>query len=227
MNSDNVIISSSNIIKTYFKGKNSLTVLKGITIEIYSGEIVGIVGESGSGKSTFLNLIGGLDIPTEGSIIINGINIVGLDDSSISQFRNTELGFIFQFHYLLPDFTALENVMLPNLALKFDTKAAEKKAKKLLEDVGLKNRIDHKPAELSGGEQQRVAIARALINNPKIILADEPTGNLDEDNSETMRKTLWNLRDKYNLTVVLVTHNQQIATKTDRMLKLIHGKFCA
>ncbi|MFW5799599.1 MAG: ABC transporter ATP-binding protein [Spirochaetota bacterium] len=222
---DKVIISVSNIHKTYTKGNTNLRVLKGINEVIRPGEIVSVTGESGSGKSTFLNLIGGLDIPSRGSIIINGVNIVGLDDTSLSHFRNTELGFIFQFHYLLPDFTAKENVMLPYLSFKYDKKEAENRSEKLLRDVGLTERIDHKPSELSGGEQQRVAIARALINNPKIMLADEPTGNLDEDNSEIIRNILWKLRDKYELTVLLVTHNLELAKKADRVLKLSHGNF--
>ena len=157
--------------------------------------------------------------------MINGTNIVSLDDYALSKFRNTQLGFIFQFHYLLPDFTAIENVMLPYLSFKYDKKKAEKKAHKLLNDVGLADRLHHKPSELSGGEQQRVAIARALVNNPQIVLADEPTGNLDEDNSEMVRNILWELRDKYKLTVLLVTHNKNLAKQCDRMLKLTHGKF--
>lgn len=223
--SNNIIVSTLNLHKAYSKGYNRLHVLKGIDIDIKKGEIVSVTGESGSGKSTFLNLIGGLDVPTKGSIIINNVNIVSLDDYSLSKFRNTQLGFIFQFHYLLPDFTALENVMLPYLSYKYDKKEAGKRANKLLEDVGLKDRLHHKPSELSGGEQQRVAIARSLVNNPQIVLADEPTGNLDEDNSDVVRKILWNLREKYNLTVLLVTHNLNLAKQADRTLKLTHGRF--
>ncbi len=220
-----VIVSVSNLHKIYSRGKNPLHVLKGVDMDIIKGEIVSVTGESGSGKSTFLNLVGGLDVPSRGSIIINGMNIVGLDDFSLSKFRNTQLGFIFQFHYLLPDFTALENVMLPYLSFKYNKKEAEQKAYKLLEDVGLSGRINHKPSELSGGEQQRVAIARSLVNNPQIVLADEPTGNLDEDNSEIVRKVLWELRDKYKLTILLATHNLDLANQSDRTLKLTHGKF--
>lgn len=224
-NQNDVIVSVSNLHKVYSLGKNPLHVLKSLDIDINRGEIVSVTGESGSGKSTFLNLIGGLDTPTRGAIIINGVNIVGLDDSALSKFRNTQLGFIFQFHYLLPDFTALENVMLPYLAFRYNKKEAEKRAKKLLVDVGLKERLHHKPSELSGGEQQRVAIARALVNNPEIVLADEPTGNLDEVNSDIVKGVLWELREKYNLTVLLVTHNLPLAKQADRTLVLSHGRF--
>jgi lipoprotein-releasing system ATP-binding protein len=222
---DEIIVAVSNLHKIYSRDKIPLHVLKGIDVEIKRGSIVSVTGESGSGKSTFLNLVGGLDIPTRGAIIVNGINIVGLDDLTLSKFRNTQLGFIFQFHYLLPDFSALENVMLPYLKFRYDKKEGEKRAKKLLSDVGLEERIHHKPSELSGGEQQRVAIARALVNNPEIVLADEPTGNLDEDNSEMVRRILWELRDKYNLTVILVTHNLPLASQADKVMKLSHGVF--
>ncbi len=218
-------VKISNLHKIYSRDKIDVHVLKGIDVDIYSGTIVSVTGESGSGKSTFLNLVGGLDVPSRGSILINDVNIVGLDDSSLSKFRNTKLGFIFQFHYLLPDFTAIENVMLPYLKMKYDKSEGERRAKKLLEDVGLSKRLHHKPSEMSGGEQQRVAIARSLVNEPQIILADEPTGNLDEDNSEMVKKILWELRDKYNLTVLLVTHNMNLASQADRVLKLSHGKF--
>lgn len=224
-NNNNELMIVSNLHKVYSRGNNPLHILKGIDLEIKRGEILSVTGESGSGKSTFLNLVGGLDIPTRGSIIIDNINIVNLDDFNLSRFRNSKLGFIFQFHYLLPDFTALENVMLPYLSYRYKIKEAEKKAGELLDEVGLKERIHHKPSELSGGEQQRVAIARALINQPQIVLADEPTGNLDEDNSEIVRNVLWKLRDLYNLTVLLVTHNQQLAEQADRTLKLKHGVF--
>jgi ABC-type lipoprotein export system ATPase subunit len=222
---DEVILSVSNLHKVYSRDKIPLHVLKGIDVEIKRGSIVSVTGESGSGKSTFLNLVGGLDIPSRGAVVINGVNIVGLDDQSLSRFRNTQLGFIFQFHYLLPDFSALENVMLPYLKFKFNKKESEQRAKKLLTDVGLKERIHHKPSELSGGEQQRVAIARALVCDPEIVLADEPTGNLDEDNSDMVRNILWKLREKYNLTVLLVTHNLHLAKQADKVMKLSHGVF--
>ncbi len=223
--SKDVTVKISNLHKVYSRDKLAVHVLKGIDVDIYRGTIVSVTGESGSGKSTFLNLVGGLDVPSRGSIVVNGVNIVGLDDNSLSRFRNTQLGFIFQFHYLLPDFTALENVMLPYLKMKYDKSEGEKRATKLLNDVGLGKRLHHKPSEMSGGEQQRVAIARALVNNPQIVLADEPTGNLDEDNSDMIKKILWELRDRYNLTVLLVTHDLNLATQADRMLKLKHGTF--
>ncbi len=220
----NSIIKIENLEKTFTSGLSKLNVLKGINLEIKKGEIVAIVGESGSGKSTLLNMIGGLDHSSRGKITISGKEITSLNEDELTYIRNKKIGFVFQFHNLLLDFTALENVMLPFLAKKFNKLEAKKRAEKLLNDVGLEKRLDHKPGELSGGEQQRVAVARALINEPEIILADEPTGNLDLDNSETVRKLLWGLAKKYGLTLIVVTHNLEIAKMADRMLTLYYGE---
>lgn len=220
---NNNIIEIVDLIKTYKSGDSELKVLKKINLNIKKGEILTIVGESGSGKSTLLNLIGGLDRPTSGSIKISGKEISNLDEEILTDMRNKMIGFVFQFHNLLLDFTALENVMMPYLAHSFNWNEAEELALELLEDVGLAGRINHRPGELSGGEQQRVAVARALINRPEIILADEPTGNLDFDNSESVRRLLWNLTEKYNLTLIVVTHNMDIAKKSHRMMNIDYG----
>ena len=218
------IIDIKNLCKTYYSANYPLDVLKGIDLTIYSEEIVAIVGESGCGKSTLLNLVGGLDKVTNGSIIVKGKNIELLNEDELAVFRNQFVGFVFQFHYLLPDFTALENVMLPYLTKRFNKKEAREIAINLLKEVNLENRLDHRPSQLSGGEQQRIAIARALINNPSIVFADEPTGNLDEKNSREVQKLLWDLRDNHNLTILLVTHNDDIANRADRKVKLAYGK---
>ena len=217
------IISVKNLKKSYQSGASTLEVIKGISLDVEEGEILVIIGESGSGKSTFLNLIGGLDRPTEGKIVIQGMDITDMAEEDLTSIRNKTMGFVFQFHNLLLDFTACENVMLPYLARNFHWNAAKKKALELLDDVGLKNRAEHKPGELSGGEQQRVAVARALVNEPRLVLADEPTGNLDLENSENIRKLLWNLAEKYKITLVLVTHNTSIADKAHRVIKVDYG----
>ena len=218
------IINIKNLHKKYYSGIQTLEVLRGIDITIYKEEIVAIVGESGCGKSTLLNVVSGLDAINDGSIVVKGQNIHELNEDELAVFRNQYVGFVFQFHYLLPDFTALENVMLPYLTKRFNKKEARHLALNLLKEVNLENRLDHRPNQLSGGEQQRVAIARALINKPSIIFADEPTGNLDEKNSLEVQKLLWNLRDNHNLTILLVTHNEVIANKADRKIKLAYGK---
>lgn len=223
MNKNNNVIVVKNLHKVFKSGESKLEVLKGISLEIHEGEILAIVGDSGSGKSTFLNMLGGLDHPTQGSIQIMNKDITKMDEEHLTNIRNKLIGFVFQFHNLLLDFTALENVMLPYLAKDYNWKEARKSALELLNDVGLGNRVDHKPGELSGGEQQRVAVARALINKPRIILADEPTGNLDLENSEHIRKLLWNMANKYKVTLVVVTHNVEIASKANRILTLDYG----
>ena len=200
-----------------------MKVLKGINAEISEGEVVSIVGPSGAGKSTLLHLIGTLDKPTEGEVFIDGENVFKLSSKELAHFRNTKIGFIFQFHHLLPEFTILENVCIAAMISGKSIKSVETKAKELLEEVGLKERLDHKPSEISGGEAQRVAIARALINSPKVILADEPTGNLDTHNSEEIVKIIFELRKKYKQTFVIVTHNESFAAMTDRTLKMVDG----
>ncbi|MBZ0204589.1 MAG: ABC transporter ATP-binding protein [Ignavibacteria bacterium] len=202
----------------------SLRVLKGIDTEIFEGEIITIVGPSGAGKSTFLHHVGTLDKPTSGDVIFDGENVFRLSANDLARFRNTRIGFIFQFHHLLPEFTAVENVCIAAMISGKSMKQVEPRAKELLAEVGLGERLHHKPSELSGGEAQRVAIARALINSPKVILADEPTGNLDTKNSDEVLNIIFELRKKYNRTFVIVTHNEKFASMTDRTLKMVDGQ---
>jgi lipoprotein-releasing system ATP-binding protein len=207
---------------------DNLHVLKGVDLHIQKGEIVSIVGASGAGKTTLLQIIGTLDKPNtaekETSLFINGVNILAMNDKMLSRFRNTHLGFIFQFHQLLPEFTALENVCIPAFINGKSKSETEIEAKKLLNYLGLSHRIDHKPSELSGGEQQRVAVARALINKPAIIFADEPSGNLDTVSAETLHQLFFKLRDEFGQTFVIVTHNEEFANMADRKLVMSDGK---
>lgn len=217
------IISCVNINKTY----DELTVLKGINLEIQSGEIVAIVGPSGAGKTTLLQIIGTLDKPDQmdnSSLIINSIDVKRMNQSSFASFRNQYLGFIFQFHELLPEFTALENVCIPGWIGKRKQKELKRSAEELLSLIGLSDRIHHKPQELSGGEQQRVAVARALINQPKIIFADEPSGNLDTENANALHKLFFDVRKKFGTTFVIVTHNDSLANMADRKIILRDGE---
>lgn len=217
------IISCENINKTY----DELTVLKGINLEIQSGEIVTIVGPSGAGKTTLLQIIGTLDKPDQmdnSSLVINSIDVKKMNQSSFASFRNQYLGFIFQFHELLPEFTALENVCIPGWIGKRKQKELKRSAEELLSLIGLSDRIHHKPQELSGGEQQRVAVARALINQPKIIFADEPSGNLDTENANALHKLFFDVRKKFGTTFVIVTHNDSLANMADRKIILTDGK---
>lgn len=203
-----------------------LQVLKGVNLHIKSGEIVSIVGASGAGKTTLLQLLGTLDKPTiqnNSSLIIDGTDVLKLNDKELSKFRNLNLGFIFQFHQLLPEFTALENVCIPAFIANKNKAETEKEAIRLLEYLGLKDRIHHKPSELSGGEQQRVAVARALINKPKIIFADEPSGNLDTQSAEHLHQLFFKLRDEFGQTFVIVTHNEELADMADRKLVMKDG----
>lgn len=209
-----------NIIKSY----GSLQVLKGINLHIKKGEIVSIVGASGAGKSTLLQIVGTLDKPDEGEVIIGGSDLAHLDESALAAFRNKNIGFIFQFHNLLPEFTAFENICIPAYIGGKDQEATEFRAYELINILGLSNRASHKPSELSGGEQQRVAIARALINNPAIIFADEPSGNLDSKNAEELHKLFFKLRDDLQQTFVIVTHNANLAAMADRKLEIRDGK---
>jgi len=214
------MIKAENIHKSY----GELEVLKGVDLQIKKGEIVSIVGSSGAGKSTLLQIIGTLDQPNQGSIAINDVNTSILKDKELSLFRNKNIGFVFQFHHLLPEFTALENVCLPAFIHKTSKAEAEKKAMELLTKLGVVDRASHKPSELSGGEQQRVAVCRALINNPTVILADEPSGNLDSASAKELHQLFFTLRDELNQTFVIVTHNEELANMADRKLTMKDGK---
>lgn len=206
------------------KSFGKLEVLKGIDLQINEGEFVSIVGASGAGKTTLLQIIGTLDTAHEGEVIINGTNIKKLSDKELSAFRNKQLGFVFQFHQLLPEFTALENVCIPGYIAKRNNKEVETKAKELLTKLGLQDRFHHKPNELSGGEKQRVAVARALINDPKLILADEPSGSLDSENKKELHSLLRKLCDDYGLTILLVTHDNDLTKVSDRVITMQDGK---
>ena len=216
-----MILKAENIQKSY----DDLSILKGIDLEINQNEIVSIIGASGAGKTTLLQILGTLDKPTEGSLNIAGTNPFTLNEKELSSFRNSALGFIFQFHQLLPEFTACENIMLPALIKGINKKEAKEQALELLIKVGLENRAQHKPSELSGGEQQRTAVCRALINKPKIIFGDEPSGNLDTQSSRDLHELFFKLRDDFNQTFVLVTHNKELSAMADRALTMVDGKF--
>ncbi|WP_300755448.1 ABC transporter ATP-binding protein [uncultured Brachyspira sp.] len=218
-----IIINIENLKKIYI-GPPKVEVLKSLNLQVYKNEILAITGESGSGKTTLLNLIGGIDNITEGIINIAGNNIGKMNEGQLAHFRNSSLGYVFQFHNLLGEFSALENVMIPSLMLKYNKKEAKQKAEYLLETVGLKDRMDHRIGELSGGEAQRVAIARALINKPSVVLADEPTGNLDKKNAELVRELLWNMTKQSSASLIIVTHSVSIANMADRKLRLEYGE---
>ena len=217
------MIKASNIHKYY----GELEVLKGVDLHIKKGEIVSIVGASGAGKTTLLQILGTLDVQSnrkDSTLLINGIETTELNDKDLAKFRNEHIGFIFQFHQLLPEFTAIENVCLPAFIKKTPKSEAEDRAKELLNFLGLGHRYDHKPSELSGGEQQRVAVARALINNPSIIFADEPSGNLDSESADNLHKLFFELREKFGQTFVIVTHNAELAEMADRKLTMVDSK---
>ncbi len=218
------MVSAKHISKSY----GDLTVLKNVSLEVKKGEVVSIVGPSGAGKTTLLQIIGTLDTPstnTDTSITINGTSLTALKQKELSKFRNKHIGFIFQFHQLLPEFTALENVCIPAYIAKTSKSEAEKRAKELLDFLGLSHRYNHKPNELSGGEQQRVAVARALINKPALILADEPSGNLDTESAEHLHELFFKLRDTFGQTLIIVTHNKELANMADRKLTMVDGTF--
>lgn len=216
------MLKGNNIVKFY----GSLEVLKGVDINISKGEIVSIVGSSGAGKTTLLHILGSLDTPDKGEIWYEGNRIDTLKPRELAAFRNKNIGFVFQFHHLLPEFTALENVCIPGWIAGKKTKDLEKKAMDLLVTLGVDHRAAHKPNALSGGEQQRIAVARALINDPGIIFADEPTGNLDSSNANSLHNLFQELRDKLNQTFLIVTHNEELASMSDRVLHMKDGQFC-
>jgi len=220
-----IFVKAENLWKEFPTGKDeTLQVLKCFDIEIKQGEIVVIIGPSGSGKSTLLHILGGLDRPTSGLVSVGGNNIFTFSEEERATFRNTKLGFIFQFHHLLPEFTALENVAMPGLVKGESLKSVRPRAELLLTEVGLAERLDHKPSELSGGEQQRVAVARALMNDPLLVLADEPSGNLDEENGLKLHRLLVDLAKKRGLTFLIATHNPDLTRRGDRVMKLGDGK---
>ena len=207
-------------LKNITKSFGSLQVLRGIDLSVEEGQVVSIVGPSGAGKTTLLQIMGTLDKADGGQVIINGQDISALNQKKLSRFRNKHLGFVFQFHQLLPEFTALENIMIPAFIGGADKKEAEERARELLQFMGLADRATHKPNELSGGEKQRVAVARALVNHPDVIMADEPSGSLDSQNKEDLHKLFFDLRDKYGQTFILVTHDESLATLTDRTIHM-------
>jgi len=213
------MIEAKNITKTF----GTLQVLKGVSLQVAEKEIVTITGASGAGKTTLLQILGTLDKPNDGCVTINNMNISKLDDNTLSVFRNQNIGFVFQFHQLLPEFTALENVMMPALIRNSNFKTAEDEAKKLLEYLNLNERLNHRPNELSGGEKQRVAVARALINKPKVLLADEPSGSLDSKNKAELHRLFLDLRDNFSLTILIVTHDRELASFADRNLLMADG----
>ncbi|MBO9730578.1 MAG: ABC transporter ATP-binding protein [Chitinophaga sp.] len=214
------MLTARNVTKNY----SNLPILKGVDITVSKGEIVTIVGSSGAGKSTLLHILGTLDTPTAGEVWLNNVNLTGLKGNALADFRNRHIGFIFQFHHLLPEFTALENVCIPGYIAGTRKAAVKEKAHFLLETLGLKDRLEHKPNQLSGGEQQRVAVARALINDPDVVMADEPTGNLDSRNAKELHHLFLELRDKLQQTFIIVTHNEELAPMSDRQLVMKDGK---
>jgi lipoprotein-releasing system ATP-binding protein len=221
---DSAVIRAESLAKTYAEGKMKTPVFNSLDLNVQAGETVAIVGASGAGKSTLLHLLGGLDTPTSGEVYVAGQKMSSLSDAARGQLRNRALGFVYQFHHLLPEFTALENVMMPVMLSGADVAAASQRAKALLEQVGLGHRIEHKPGELSGGERQRAAVARALVNQPGCVLGDEPTGNLDEKTAATVFELMLELNRAQKTSLVLVTHDRRLARKLDRVLELHEGK---
>ncbi len=218
------ILSVADVHKSFSMGRHVLRVLKGVDLEVGEGEIVAIVGASGVGKSTLLHILGALDRPDAGSVRLDSEEVFRMDDDALAKFRNRTVGFVFQFHHLLPEFTALENVMIPGFIAGQSAERCRDRARELLKEVQLLEREEHKPGELSGGEQQRLAVARALLNDPRIVLADEPSGNLDRASGEELHALIWELRKTRGQTFVIVTHNEKLAEEADRVVKLEDGK---
>ncbi|HZR45839.1 MAG TPA: ABC transporter ATP-binding protein [Candidatus Manganitrophaceae bacterium] len=218
------MIEVVNLYKSFPMAGKELVILKGVSISIQKGEMLAIVGASGVGKSTLLSLLGALDRPTSGKILFDGVDLFSYSDSELAEFRNKKIGFVFQFHHLLPEFTALENTMMPGLIRRMDRKSIEAAAREMLQAVGLSGRLFHKPGQLSGGEQQRVAIARALILRPQLVLADEPTGNLDTHTSDEVFSLIKEMNKKWGITFALVTHNEKLSLQADRMIRMVDGK---
>jgi lipoprotein-releasing system ATP-binding protein len=218
------MIEASGLVKTFATNGSTVSALKGIDLEIKKGETLAVVGVSGSGKSTLLHILGALDRPTEGAVLYEGQDVFNKSDGELAVFRNQQIGFVFQFHYLLPEFSALENVMMPSLIQRMELKRAREAAREILDRVGLGERLSHRPGELSGGEQQRVAIARAVVLKPKVILADEPTGNLDLETGESILDLFLKLNKEEGLTLILVTHNPSLAMRLRKRIKLLDGR---
>ena len=212
------------IVENIEKDFGDVKVLKGVDLKVYKGEVISIVGPSGAGKTTLLQIMGTLSRPSKGNIYINNVPVHELSDKNMAKFRNQNIGFVFQFHQLLPEFTAIENVIMPALIAGKDRKKSEEKAVEILDYLILSHRLKHKPSELSGGEQQRVAVARALINDPEILLADEPSGNLDSKSQKDLHNLFFSLRQKFGHTIIVVTHNDELAHMSDRMITIIDGK---
>uniref|UniRef100_A0A831XLD0 ABC transporter ATP-binding protein n=1 Tax=Geobacter metallireducens TaxID=28232 RepID=A0A831XLD0_GEOME len=221
------LLEVSGLVKSYGSGETRVDVLKGVDLTVAAGETIALVGASGTGKSTLLHIMGTLDRPTAGSVLFEGEDVFRMGDAALAAFRNRAIGFVFQFHHLLPEFTALENVMMPLLIAGVKRSEAMIPAKELLDEVGLGHRLTHKPGELSGGEQQRVAIARALVLSPKLLLADEPTGNLDMKTSDEVHETLERIHRKLGVTLVIVTHNEKLASRLGRTVRMVDGRVVA